>query len=220
MFISISLISSSRTVKRYYPSEDWDTKYYSLTTDYSYYFQLSTVFDDTFKFRLRLSNSYSKYDLKLYYYCHTWSSDDYIYRTSISPKSSTHGSEIYLEKEIDIDDDYTTLIVEPQVYIDYLYVKLSSENETVLTIVLCAVFIPLGFCILVAVIIFVCVRRCRYKSVVVPPTIQPIQPTITVQPAVQPMYVQPAAYQPPPPTQMQYVPPPIDPNVQYIPPPY
>lgn len=220
MFISISLISSSRTVKRYYPSEDWDTKYYSLTTDYSYYFQLSTIFDDTFKFRLRLSNSYSKDVLDLYYYCHTWSSESYITRTPISPKSSTHGSEIYLEKEIDIDDDYTTLIVEPQVYIDYLYVKLSSENETVLTIVLCAVFIPLGFCILVAVIIFVCVRCCRYKRVVVPPTIQPIQPTITVQPAVQPMYVQPAAYQPPPPTQMQYVPPPIDPNVQYIPPPY
>lgn len=217
MFISLSL--SSRPELRRYLSNGFENTYYSLNTSYSYCFELYTSFDDTFKFRLRLSKSYSAYDLSLYYYCHSWSGDSYYTRTYISPKSSIKGTELYLEKKLDINRSYTTLIVEPQKSISYLSVKLSSEDETITTIILLAVFIPLGFCIFVAVISFVCIRRCRYKRLVVSPVIEPIQPTVTVQPAVaiQPVYVQPSPYQPPT-TQMQYIPPPNQP--QYIPPPY
>ena len=205
-----------------------EERFDDLYSTNSYYFRLDTFFDDTFKFRLRLNDHYYSSDLNLYYY--TWSYDNYNFDiSSISPKSSTKDSFLILEKEIDIDDDYTTLIVEPLKYIDVLYVKLSSENETITGIILMAIFIPLGFCIIVAVIIFACVRCCRYKRVIIGPGIgiAPIQPTVTVQPAVnvqptvavQPMYVQPTTYQPPT-TQMQYIPPPTEPNAQYAPPPY
>ena len=229
LFLMLSF-SLSRTTKDYSLLNGIEERYDNLSPTYSYYFRLDTTFDDTFKFRLKLRDYYYPSDLDLYYYCHTWSYEEYYAtRWPISPKSSTKDSYLILEKEIDIDDDYTTLIVEPTQTINILYVKLSSENEAITGIILMAIFIPLGFCIVVAVIIFACVRCCRYKRVIIGPGIgiAPIQPTVTVQPAVnvqptvavQPMYVQPTSYQPPT-TQMQYIPPPTEPNAQYVPPPY
>jgi len=217
LFIALSVVYSAYIRNTLLDNhEEYFTSLYSGT---DYYFLLNSVFDDKFKIKVKLQSNYSKSYLSLYSFQHD-SYDDKMPSYGgelLNPSSTIKNGFLILEKTTDISDIYyySTLVVRPSKYINYIYVKLHSENETVSNLVLLAVVIPLSICGVIILIAVISICCCRSKRVVInqtiPPKYDPIQP-----PVVQ---VQPIAYQQPS-VQMQYIPPTTQPNAQYIPPPY
>ena len=223
--ILIALVSISFSTYERNSLINGEEEYFTgLFSGQTYYFILDSRNYDKLNIRVRLQSNYSISDLSLYYFKHDSYNEAFSKGKLISPEAKFKGGYLNLEDSIDISNYYfyATLVVKPDKYINYIYVKLKGENEArdkaekeISKYIILVIIIPLCIFGIIILIALANMCFCRSKKVVIQQTIPPkYEP-----PAVQTMNAQQINYQQPS-IQMQYILPPTQQNNQYNPPPY